>query len=204
MKSEDSSPTPNGKRYIVYKHTAPNGKVYIGVTSQEPNRRWRDGEGYRRHPHFWNAIQKYGWDSFQHEILIEDLTIDEAAAEEQRLIAEYKSNYPRYGYNMNSGGWIGRVENEEQIERIRKSNHDRWQGEENWNRMHESVMKSADKNRRPVICIETGEEFAGVCICAEHFNSNSGNLSKHLKGQRNCFMGLHFKWKDEGDKHGSF
>ena len=60
--------------YTVYKHTAPNGKVYIGITSHSIEGRWRkDGSGYKLNNHFWNAIQKYGWNNFKHEILFENL-----------------------------------------------------------------------------------------------------------------------------------
>ena len=52
--------------YIVYQHKNKiNGKVYIGITMQDPERRWRHGEGYKSSPHFYAAIQKYGWDNFE-------------------------------------------------------------------------------------------------------------------------------------------
>ena len=58
--------------YSVYKHTNKvNGKVYIGITYNKPEVRWgSNGIGYKRQL-FWNAIQKYGWDNFTHEILFE-------------------------------------------------------------------------------------------------------------------------------------
>lgn len=94
--------------YIVYMHTSPNNKKYIGITSQSPKRRWRkNGEGYKDHLYFWRAIQKYGWDNFQHEILFENLTKEEAEQKEIELIAYYKSNNIDYGYNMSIGGESG-------------------------------------------------------------------------------------------------
>lgn len=92
------------KKYCVYKHTAPNGKVYIGITCQSPNRRWRNGEGYRKNKYFYRAIQKYGWGNFSHEILFENLLLSEASAMEIDLISKYKSNEVLYGYNISSGG----------------------------------------------------------------------------------------------------
>ena len=65
-------------RYCVYKHTSPNGKVYIGITSQNPIARWRNGKGYSNNTHFKNAIDKYGWDNFKHEILHSELSKEEA------------------------------------------------------------------------------------------------------------------------------
>ena len=62
----------NEKKYVVYKHVSPSGKLYIGITSQKPELRWNYGRNYKENPYFYNAIQKYGWDSFQHEILYDN------------------------------------------------------------------------------------------------------------------------------------
>ena len=66
------------KRYCVYKHTFPNGKVYIGITSRKPNERWQNGKGYTSNRHLQNAIKKYGWINIKHDILLKDLTEEEA------------------------------------------------------------------------------------------------------------------------------
>lgn len=99
--------------YKIYKHTTPNGKVYIGQTMQAPDRRWRNGAGYVRNPHFYRAIIRYGWDAIAHEILCECETLEEANLIEYRLINEYKSNDPRYGYNITGGADGKRIVSEE-------------------------------------------------------------------------------------------
>ena len=48
------------KRYIVYKHTSPSNKIYIGITCQDVERRWRNGDGYKSQKYFYRAIKKYG------------------------------------------------------------------------------------------------------------------------------------------------
>ena len=58
--------------YSIYKHTSPSGKSYIGITKQGKKRFGKDGNGYKKQRKFYNAIQKYGWDNFKHEI-IEDI-----------------------------------------------------------------------------------------------------------------------------------
>ena len=55
--------------WSIYKYTSPSGKSYIGQTSRDPEKRARRGEGYKDSPKFYNAIKKYGFDSFQFEIL---------------------------------------------------------------------------------------------------------------------------------------
>lgn len=94
------------KKYCVYKHTNKiNGKVYIGLTGQKPEYRWKhDGEGYNGSAYFYNAIQKYGWDNFEHEILMDGLTKEEAQLREQEYIMFFKSADNEYGYNLTFGG----------------------------------------------------------------------------------------------------
>ena len=99
--------------YTVYKHTSPTGKVYIGITGRSPKKRWDNGKGYAHCPHFNAAIQKYGWENFEHEILETELTREQAAAREIELIAEYKSSNREYGYNTDLGGFApGRISDE--------------------------------------------------------------------------------------------
>lgn len=92
------------KKFIVYKHTSPNNKVYIGITSQSPNNRWRNGNGYKTNMYFTKAIKKYGWDNFKHEIIEIDLSLEEACAKEKYYINLYNSHNPNYGYNLTDGG----------------------------------------------------------------------------------------------------
>ena len=94
--------------YIVYQHKNKiNGKVYIGITSQKPEQRWgSQGCNYKSSPHFYSAIQKYGWDNFEHNILFTELTKEQACLKEQELIKEYNSMNREFGYNSTSGGDI--------------------------------------------------------------------------------------------------
>ena len=108
--------------YKVYKHTAPNKKVYIGITKQPVDRRWRNGDGYKENLLFYRAIQKYGWDNFVHEVLYENISKEEAEAIEINLIRQYKSNIPRYGYNIEHGGNTVGTLAESTKEKIRLAN----------------------------------------------------------------------------------
>lgn len=93
-----------GKEWCVYKHTnKTNGKCYIGITSKRPEVRWAKGVGYQQNKYFWNAIQKYGWDGFDHEILLVGLSREEACSKEIELIGQYGSYMPN-GYNLTIGG----------------------------------------------------------------------------------------------------
>ena len=84
-----------------------NNKVYIGQTiyGDNPNRRWRNGFGYEGCIYFYNAIQKYGWDNFEHIVWADGLTENEANQLEELLISLYATRNSKYGYNIKYGGY---------------------------------------------------------------------------------------------------
>jgi group I intron endonuclease len=90
--------------YVVYRHTAPNGKMYVGITSQNVNGRWQNGKGYSHNQHFSNAIKKYGWDNFKHEILLDGLTSEQATWAEMFFIEYWDLTDNTKGYNKTTGG----------------------------------------------------------------------------------------------------
>lgn len=95
-------------KYLVYKHTSPSNKSYIGITSKQMfDRSGSKGVHYKKNIYFYNAIKKYGWDNFTHEVLCEGLTREEASKKEQYYINLYDTNNPKFGYNHTSGGEVG-------------------------------------------------------------------------------------------------
>lgn len=107
--------------YCVYKHTSPSGKVYIGMTKQSPEARWKNGFGYASSKHFYNAITKYGWDNFSHEIIIDNLSVEEACHYEKLFIKFYHSTDRRYGYNCKDGGLDTNALTEESRKKLSQS-----------------------------------------------------------------------------------
>lgn len=89
---------------IYYHRNKINGKVYIGQSKNTKHRFVSNGVGYKENPHFWSSIQKYGWDNFEHEILIKDLTKEQADIIERELIKKYDLRNPDKGYNIADGG----------------------------------------------------------------------------------------------------
>ena len=92
--------------FLVYEHVNKiNRKKYIGITCKDASVRWgSNGSGYKGSTYFYNAINKYGWDGFEHNILKERLSETEAKELEIALIAEYKTTDSEYGYNLTFGG----------------------------------------------------------------------------------------------------
>ena len=196
--------------FVIYKHTSPNGKVYIGLTGRKDiNLRWCNGLGYSGNKYFTNAIKKYGWENFQHEIIKTDLTFDEACEWEIKLIAEYKSNNPKFGYNLSSGGYNGHLgvhHTEETKRKISTSNIGKVRSVETRKRISEghkglpSVMKGkhhSDETKQKISMANTGHRHTEetkrkiaeasknrVRATGYHLSENhKANISAGLKGK---------------------
>lgn len=107
------------KNYCIYMHKNKiNGKIYIGQ-SCNLNVRWHP-ISYKDCSYFYNAIQKYGWDNFEHVILEDSLSIEEADQKEKYYIEKYNTLNRDYGYNLKSGGNSGYVLSVETRQKIKK------------------------------------------------------------------------------------
>ena len=124
----------NDKKYSIYIHINEiNGKMYIGQTCQNIKERWNDGLGYLgkkdgkySQPYFANAILKYGWESFVHIVVYENLTFEEANLYEEWLIYLGDTTNPQYGYNILTGG-----KNSKRTEEYKKKLSESRMGEKN-------------------------------------------------------------------------
>ena len=93
--------------YSVYIHiNKVNGKKYVGVTTMKPETRWCNGKKYKSNKHFTSAIDKYGWDSFDH-FVIEVESASRMYELEKFYIQFYNTTDPEKGYNRSLGGDSG-------------------------------------------------------------------------------------------------
>lgn len=201
--------------YCVYIHTNKiNGKKYIGQTCKTPSARWQNGTGYKTQKHFWNAICKYGWDNFEHEVVASNLTQDEANTFEKILIEKLETMNPDKGYNKDSGGNNGKRASEETRKKIslshigeknpmygkhmseenKKIRSQKWKGENNpihgktgINAHHITPIYKIDKETDKVIC-----RYDTIHQAEEDTGAFHGNIVKCCCGKRNTAGG--FKW----------
>lgn len=176
------------QKWCLYIHTnKTNKKAYIGITSNPLTRRWgKNGEGYKGQIKFWNAICKYGWDGFNHEVILQDLTLEDASLLEQQYIIMYDSI--NNGYNIKEGGCF---HTEEEIKKIRESNKKHIRTEE-----HKKHISEGKKCKRPVICLETNEIFNSPHECAEKLNIDLGLIFEACSGRLLSTHKLHFQYAD--------
>lgn len=185
---------------ILYMHISPSGKKYIGITKQEPNQRWRNGKGYKRNEYFYRAIQKYGWDNFEHKILYEGLSEDEANQLEEELVAKYETTNPQKGYNLHSGGLHHEV-TEETREKLSKSKKGMLLGEENpfFGKHHtEEVLAVIRKRVEQYDCdgnlVAVYKSMKEAC---EKTGVDKSLLTKVCKGKRKTAGGYQWKYEDD-------
>lgn len=92
--------------YSLYIHINKlNDKKYVGITKQDPKQRWgNDGSNYKESPHFYSAILKHGWGNFDHVIVHDGMTRDDACLLEKHYIDYFKTQDKDLGYNIYEGG----------------------------------------------------------------------------------------------------
>lgn len=196
------------KNYKVYIHRNKiNNKVYIGITSKKPEERWKNGHAYHGNKYFTSAIKKYGWDNFEHEILFENLTKEEAEQKEVELIAKYNSANREFGYNIQNGGSSNGRFTEETKEKIRQSTfayfatHDNpMQGKTVSEESKKRNMLS-QPNRKVVeqIDLKTGEvinEFPAISKAANLIGCSASDISKCCNGEYSQTHGYGWRFKD--------
>ena len=175
--------------YSLYVHINKiNNKRYYGITSQKPKDRWRNGKGYKNHKnnkkdtYFYNAIRKYGWDNFKHEVLFEGLTKEEACLLEQCYIVLYDTTNRNKGYNRTTGG-----ESFNHTDDTKKALSDLYKGENNpfYGKHHtEETRKRISEKIKSERCGENNPMY-GKHLSKEH----KQKLSEKLSGENNPMYG---------------
>ena len=94
------------KHWTVYMYTFPNGKRYIGATSKTlAQRQGNEFKLYKPCKKLWEAIQEFGFQNIQQDILFEcDDDKSLAAEKEMFYISLYNTTNPELGYNSSRGG----------------------------------------------------------------------------------------------------
>lgn len=174
----------NERLWSVYRHVSPSGKIYIGAT-KDPKHRWRgNGNGYKGSTGIWDAIQEYGWDNFDHEIIASGLTEQEAHAMESELIERYDTMNPDRGYNLTSGGRHGKFS----LEAI-----DRLSASQMGHPVSDKVRAIlAERHNKPVVCIETGEVFKNSEVASFEMGLCRTSILKAAHGKQDTCGGYHF------------
>lgn len=157
------------RSHCLYAHiNKVNNKVYFGITRERPKDRWGRGSGYKKGTHIKSAIDKYGWDSFNHIVIISNLTHNEALRLEEYFIKTFRTQDKSIGYNIDSGGKGGYLS----AEARRK-------------------QKEAGCTKE-VICLETLKVYSTATEAAEDLNLVPSSVMKACNSKRYILFNYHF------------
>lgn len=207
------------KKYIIYLHRNKiNGKCYVGQTCQPTSCRWgHDGWHYHEQSLFYRAIQKYGWDNFEHLILEENLSAEEANERECYWGGYYHALAPE-GYCLQLG------KNNYKTSSINNSINKSETSKENWKdetyRQHviegrkkmwqhsspdlkEKMLNNLDRSglgglarSKQVECIESGIIYQSTREAERITGINHCNISQVCNGKRKTAGGFHWRYKE--------
>ena len=204
------------KLYCIYKHTSPSGKSYIGQTNDYKTRCHQHQKKYSC-PAFRDAIDKYTWDNFSHEILEENLTLEEANIFEELYITEYNTLSPN-GYNLTTGG-LNYKKSEETCKKISESilgknhwNFGKCLSEETKEKLKNTHIgelnpnfgkfgKDNQKSKKYIITFPDGhEEFIiGLCEFCRNNNLHQSHMSQIANGKGKQHKGFKCRYYIEDE-----
>lgn len=187
--------------YSVYVHVSPNEKLYFGITHDTLyHRSGSSGVRYKRNKHFWSAIQKYGWNNFQHIVLVNNISQSDACELEQYLINKYHTNNPDFGYNQSVGGEktaLGNHLSDETKEKIRQFQLGRKKSDETKQKLsdaHKGKVKgalSADHKQKLSVAmtgrklsVETRQKISNAGEGIQFSDAHKQKLSDAKRGRK--------------------
>lgn len=167
------------KIYCIYAHINKiNGKIYIGQT-KNIKERWKPS-AYENCTKFYNAIEKYGWDNFEHKILFNNLTLEEANILETETIINYDS--VNMGYNLNYGGNNRDFISDETKNKLSQRSFELWSNQEYQEKQHIARIKSwENEERKQLASIRMKERMASETIRKEFSEKWQGSKNPRAR-----------------------
>lgn len=193
------------KTYCVYIHRNQiNDKVYVGMTSNA-NKRWTGKEKYKTQP-FGKVIKEIGWERFDHLIIADGLTKEEASALERETIKKYDSMNPEHGYNHNSGGEKGWTISDVTREKLVDSHVEFFKEPQNRKAQSERISryyKLHPERRKPVIQYLINGTFVkefGSAWETGRYGFDASHVKACCKGYRKTSSGYIWRYKNENKR----
>lgn len=200
--------------FVIYRFkNKVNGKVYIGQTVKPFRKRVIQHMTNSRpttkvhKTYFHNALNKYGFEMFDVSIIERCATQEELNERERYWIAYYKATDKNYGYNVDSGGQLGKTtkplspehkqklldanlgkhRSDELKERLRQVHKEMW-NDPKYRKMHlGNILKVAGWNKRKVYQYDLNGEFIREWDCVYDVNEilygrrKAGSLHRNIK-----------------------
>lgn len=203
---------------IIYKATNKiNGKLYIGQTVRALDVRIAEHKRHKNTP-FDKAVQVYGADNFDFEVIDTAETIDELNRKEKYWVNYYNA-FGKNGYNACEGGGntVGYHHTEESKKKMSVAHKGKWDGQNNpfYGKKHNAETKakmSASRAGRIITDewrkhlsesspykvrvhnIETDEIFNSIKEAADKYNIKPTHITRVCRGRRKSSGGYHWEY----------
>ena len=215
---------------VIYKITNKlNGKIYIGQTARTLEERMKEHR-WSNELYIDRAIRKYGINAFEVSVVEECTDSDELNERERYWIAFYNCKKPNgYNMTDGGDGGAGHVVSEEAKNKISKFHKGRKKSEKTCKKISESKtghslsknhrnkigetgrgriassktrvqMSASCKNKRAVVCIETGEIFESIAAAAKWVNMSRSSISDVIYGRSKSAGGYHWKFDEKNNE----
>ena len=194
------------QEWFVYAHILKaDGRRYIGQTNNL-SARWKPS-AYKNCVKFYNAITLYGWDAFEHTVLEENLTLEQANEREEYYIALY--NTIENGFNLLSGGMnrLASQETKNKMSQTRKGVPKSEAHKEAIAKALKGKKKTPEairnnqlaQHRKIVKCIETNIIYESLADAERKTGILSETISRCCRGKQKTASGFHWEFVQEGD-----
>lgn len=177
-------------KFLIYKHkNTINKKVYIGQTNRTMEKRWC---GHCKATLsnvstciFQNALRKYGFECWEHEILEDNIySKQEANIAEIFWIDFYQSNNKEFGYNMTPGGEYSPMLNPELAKKNGDARHGRKHSPEARKRISDATTGRhlSEEHKDKISKIHKGKTTS---------EETKKKMSEAQKGEKSKWFGRH-------------
>lgn len=194
------------QEWFVYAHILKaDGRRYIGQTNNL-SARWKPS-AYKNCVKFYNAITLYGWDAFEHTVLEENLTLEQANEREEYYIALY--NTIENGFNLLSGGMnrLASQETKNKMSQTRKGVPKSEAHKEAIAKALKGKKKTPEairnnqlaQHRKIVKCIETNITYESLADAERKTGILRETISRCCRGKQKTASGFHWEFVQEGD-----
>lgn len=188
---------------VIYKLTnLQNGKIYIGQTKGSLRKRVISHLSHankftksKKH-HLQFALQKYGYNNFQIEI-IEACDPSRLNDREVFWIRYYNSTDPDKGYNCTNGGdgcSIAREIKDSTRDKISKANQLKWQDPEYKKRQRESRIKAHQRRIKEIVQLTYSYKVIKIWSHKKDICNSFNSQIYNLRGGRKIVMSCGFIW----------
>ena len=190
-------------QWVVYVHTLKfDGRKYIGQTN-DIHARWKPS-AYKTCTKFYRAIQEYGWENFTHEVLYDNLTLEEANQLEEQLIAQYDTI--NNGFNLDFGG-LNHLHSQETKQKMSDTRKGVPKSDEHKKAISEALKKykrtsehnrnnQLAQHRKEVQCLETGIIYESLADAERKTGILKETISRNCRGKQKSASGYHWRFID--------